>query len=1036
MKKRILSVLISTSLLFGTVVANAVSINFEELETDDILITYEDLEAEETVIQDTTSPLATEISDIEKMIIEPELIESEPHIQNYALRNSTFDITLTANTEGYGSVSLDWSGYDYRDKNFKVYKSDDGGVTYETVGIDYTLVDEVKCLQIYPISSASNQLKTWMETNGYGKEIIKIDSVYYVDFNKNADSYLKDSNGEYKYDVIFFGTWDGNNGMADLTNKTKSQVENYIKTGRGCIVGHDIISYRKGHSTYHGNKNSNWNSLASYFGITFHDLYNGLSANQNSNLSNRVKITKKGLFTTYPWYIGEVGTVLTIPQAHNVGQRINTAKKWLEFCNSSALTSDSNNNFYLATNNNCGNIMTGHSDGQATVDEQKIIANLIFYCNQLIFDTWYSKDSSAQDFANPNAPTANVSGSNFTWSATDNGSTYHYFVQSFDKNDTTETGLLDTSVTKSLTVTTGVRKYRYILDNSSSTTVTLSNGTETTATSIPENRSYSYLHIAAIDGAGNIGPTTTVEIPKTANVTVNHYKMNLDGSTYTLAETATTTGTIGNSVTPAVKTYTGFSSPAVQTKNIASGGITINYYYTRNNYTVTYIDRITGTTTQLGTSSIASKPYGSTVRGADKGNNTAVSAYYTGYYYASDTNTIVTTSGAIVYRYFTPQNYTVTYIDVIDSKSGKELGRSTASKPYNSTVRGADKGSSTADNAYYNGYYYVSDTSATVTTSGATVYRIFKQRMNTIAGNIIWEDWNNKNLSRPENVNLYISGSDGSRYSYVITGNHSQNTSVNRWPYSYDLPKYDSNGNVIVYTVSQDKAISQEKGLSYQEPLINGYDITNKITNMIINTEDYFQIPVTITWDDENDSCGFRPENITIQLLRNGEVIKTADGSDSYTFTELLKYDENGDKYVYTIQASDEKRYTKVENNSAPYNKTVTYTFVKSSFSVLIPKVIVLDGNQGNADYDITVNGAFYYNDTLTVKPANSFTMTDRSNISQMKANILQSKQSFMKSDIASSGGKTIGSIQVDRTNFAGLWTGTFNFDIKFVMQN
>lgn len=381
-------------------------------------------------------------------------------------------------------------------------------------------------------------------------------------------------------------------------------------------------------------------------------------------------------------------------------------------------------------------------------------------------------------------------------------------------------------------------------------------------------------------------------------------------------------------------------------------------------------------------------------------------------------------------------NYTVTYIDVIDSQSGKELGRSTASKPYNSTVRGADKGSSTTDNAYYNGYYYVSDTSATVNTSGATVYRIFKQRMNTIVGNIIWEDWNNKNLSRPKNVNLYISGSDGKTYSYVITGNHSQNTSVNSWPYSYDLPKYDSNGNVIVYTVSQDKAVSQEKGLSYQEPLINGYDITNKITNMIINTEDYFQIPVTITWDDENDSYGFRPENATIQLLRNGEVIKTVDVSDSYTFTELLKYDENGDKYVYTIQASDEKRYTKVENNSAPYNKTVIYTFVESSFSVLIPKVIVLDGIGGNADYDITVNGAFYYNDTLTVKPAASFVMTDRSNISQMKANILQSKQNFMKEDIASLGAKAAGSIQVDRANFAGLWKGTFNFDIKFVMQN
>lgn len=407
---------------------------------------------------------------------------------------------------------------------------------------------------------------------------------------------------------------------------------------------------------------------------------------------------------------------------------------------------------------------------------------------------------------------------------------------------------------------------------------------------------------------------------------------------------------------------------------------------------------------------------------------------------SNTTKNVVIPSGSYGNRNYTAKwkanQYSVTYIDVIDSINGKVLGKTTSLVDYDSTVRGSDKGSNTADNAYYNGYYYDSDTSATVTTSGATVYRIFKQRMNTIAGNIIWEDWNNKNLSRPENVNLYINGSDGSKSSYVITGNNSQNTADNKWPYSYELPKYDSNGNVIVYTVSQDRAISQEKGLSYQEPLINGYDITNKITNRIINTEDYFQIPVTITWDDENDSCGFRPETATIQLLRNGEVIKTADVSDSYTFTELLKYNENGDKYVYTIQASDEKRYTKIENNSAPYNKTVIYTFVESSFSVLIPKVIVLDGIGGNANYDITVNGAFYYNDTLTVKPATSFVMTDRSNISQMKANILQSKQNFMKEDIASSGAKAEGSIQVDRTNFAGLWAGTFNFDIKFVMQN
>ena len=50
----------------------------------------------------------------------------------------SFDIELSAHTDGYGSVSLDWSDYNYEDKNFKVYKSDDGGSTYETIGIDYT----------------------------------------------------------------------------------------------------------------------------------------------------------------------------------------------------------------------------------------------------------------------------------------------------------------------------------------------------------------------------------------------------------------------------------------------------------------------------------------------------------------------------------------------------------------------------------------------------------------------------------------------------------------------------------------------------------------------------------------------------------------------------------------------------------------------------------------------------------------------------------------------------------------------------------
>lgn len=75
-------------------------------------------------------------------------------------------------------------------------------------------------------------------------------------------------------------------------------------------------------------------------------------------------------------------------------------------------------------------------------------------------------------------------------------------------------------------------------------------------------------------------------------------------------------------------------------------------------------------------------------------------------------------------------------------------------------------------------------------------------------------------------------------------------------------------------------------------------------------------------------------------------------------------------------------------------------------------------------------------NDTLTVIPENSIILTDRSKISSMQADISQQKTVFMKEDGVASRATVNGSIQVDRSNFAGIWKGHFNFDIKFKMQN
>lgn len=69
---------------------------------------------------------------------------------------------------------------------------------------------------------------------------------------------------------------------------------------------------------------------------------------------------------------------------------------------------------------------------------------------------------------------------------------------------------------------------------------------------------------------------------------VEHYKEQLNGS-FDLADTDNLTGTTDSSVTPDVKSYTGFKAPTTQTVTVkADGTLVVKYNYTRNSYTVTF----------------------------------------------------------------------------------------------------------------------------------------------------------------------------------------------------------------------------------------------------------------------------------------------------------------------------------------------------------------------------------------------------------------------------------------------------------------
>lgn len=176
----------------------------------------------------------------------------------------------------------------------------------------------------------------------------------------------------------------------------------------------------------------------------------------------------------------------------------------------------------------------------------------------------------------------------------------------------------DNKVTAASSWTTSVNEKIYAKVSSSwawrdynyDVTLTFKNGTTTVATkstlkggsitapSAPSKTGYTFQgwgtsKVAAGGTISNVQADATYEAQWTANTntpyTVKHYKQNLANDDYTLAETENKTGTTDAQVTPAVKSYTGFTAPSTQTKTIAAdGSLVVEYKYTRNSHTLTW----------------------------------------------------------------------------------------------------------------------------------------------------------------------------------------------------------------------------------------------------------------------------------------------------------------------------------------------------------------------------------------------------------------------------------------------------------------
>lgn len=219
-----------------------------------------------------------------------------------------------------------------------------------TFTFDINSITNIKVLNVYPNSSYANYVQTWMTNFGMGK--ITVAPLAIENFNSNPSSYLGTS-GNWNYDVIIYGFADSN-ASKDISQSAANITRQFYNEGNGVIFGHDTIGF------------TNFTSLS--------DLVNITMVSATMVASTEVSIAKEGIFTTYPYKIGNVGTKLTVPATH-VSHQFANGDIWLKLENGVS----GNGNFYLTTYKNGAMIQTGHSNGSATNDEQKILANLIFY---------------------------------------------------------------------------------------------------------------------------------------------------------------------------------------------------------------------------------------------------------------------------------------------------------------------------------------------------------------------------------------------------------------------------------------------------------------------------------------------------------------------------------------------------------------------------------------------------------------------------------------------------------------------------------
>jgi hypothetical protein len=175
----------------------------------------------------------------------------------------------------------------------------------------------------------------------------------------------------------------------------------------------------------------------------------------------------------------------------------------------------------------------------------------------------------------------------------------------------------------------------------------------------------------------------------------------------------------------------------------------------------------------------------------------------------------------------------------------------------------------------------------------------------------MWNDLDNVNTRRPATINFVVKASDNKTYNGVLRA-----STTPAWTTTLTVPKYDKDFKLLTYSVSESTKVNGYATTNYNPPAQSA--ATTALKGNIVNNLELVNVRARKVWSGVQAQEA--PE-ITVNLLRNNQVIDSRkmnvnDGWD-WTFRNLMKYDESGTAYVYSVIE------TTVPGYQAPTYKTL-----------------------------------------------------------------------------------------------------------------